>query len=331
MSDICNIPKNTMTNYAEAFPGSVTSTVCTNQMQQISAQGDQVVMDNTIKSFIEEKGYPVLYYPYLFEIEKAEHLHGEHSAAGYGVPFKMYAYMTIEEQPSWFAMQGIDSDTTATIFIHIKTWREQIKTFLQDPTCEQYEDYSKIYNLNYIEEKDIVHAIEPKVKDLIQLTTFGCDREFDRGNKIFEITNKEDETFSDNMNVAGGHYVWKITAKRYRYSFEEGMSTLDKKSANNQYLGEAGEKGNHYVSENKSVFKMFLEDEGLTSEDLKDITTEDNKGMGAVEGIRVVKNEQQKVYSYDNIEESKKNFDLDKRIDGVYDDVSGAILSNDLF
>ena len=49
---------------------------------------------------------------------------------------------------------------------------------------------TKIYNLNYVEERDVVRAIEPKVKDLIQLTTFGADREFDRGNKIFEITSK---------------------------------------------------------------------------------------------------------------------------------------------
>lgn len=335
MSDLSinrNIPKNTMVNYAAAFPGSVTCPSNTNIAENIANQGDQVVMDNTIKSFILERGYPVLYYPYLFEVDKAEHLFGEHSGAGYGIPFKTYAYMTIEDQPSWFAAQGIDTDETATIWIHIKMWKETVSDYLQDPECEQYHDYCKIYNLNYIAENDIVRAIEPKVKDLIQLTTFGADREFDRGNKIFEITSREDELFSENnMNVAMGHYVWKVTAKRYRYSHELGMSRLDPGRENNEYIGVAGESGNHVVSETKSVYHMFLEADTPMSEDNKDIIGENGNELSLVNGIYATKVEHTKVYKHDNNEDSKKNFDLDTRIKGVYNDPSNTILSNDLF
>lgn len=327
-----DIPKNTMTNYAEAFPGSVTCTKNTNIAESLAMQGDQVVMDNTIKSFILERGYPVLYYPYLFEVDKAEHLFGEHSGAGYGVPFKTYAYMTIEDQPSWFAAQGIDSDETATIWIHIRLWKDTVKEYLQDPECPQYNDYSKIYNLNYVEERDIVRAIEPKVKDLIQLTTFGADREFDRGNKIFEITSREDELFSEkDMNIAMGHYVWKVTAKRYRYSHELGMSNQDPNGKDNPYIGVAGESGNHVVSETKSVYHMFLETEGLIDEQNNDVVSEDNKEISLVNGTYVTKVEHTKVYNHDNNEDSKKNFDMDTRIKNVYKDYSNTILSNDLF
>lgn len=327
-----DIPKNTMTNYAEAFPGSVTCTKNTNIAESLAMQGDQVVMDNTIKSFILERGYPVLYYPYLFEVDKAEHLYGEHSGAGYGVPFKTYAYMTIEDQPSWFAAQGIDSDETATIWIHIRLWKDTVKEYLQDPECPQYNDYSKIYNLNYVEERDIVRAIEPKVKDLIQLTTFGADREFDRGNKIFEITSREDELFSEkDMNIAMGHYVWKVTAKRYRYSHELGMSNQDPNGKDNPYIGVAGESGNHVVSETKSVYHMFLETEGLIDEQNNDVVSEDDKEISLVNGIYVTKVEHTKVYNHDNNEDSKKNFDMDTRIKNVYKDYSNTILSNDLF
>lgn len=327
-----DIPKNTMTNFAAAYPGSVTCPKNTNIAENLAMQGDQVVMDNTIKSFILERGYPVLYYPYIFEIDKAEHLFGEHSGAQYGVPFKTYAYMTIEDQPSWFAAQGIDTDETATIWIHIKLWKETVEEYLQDPECPQYPDYSKIYNLNYIQERDVVRAIEPKVKDLIQLTTFGADREFDRGNKIFEITSREDELFSEkDMNVAMGHYVWKVTAKRYRYSHELGMSNLDPKSANNEYLGNAGESGNHIVSETKSVYHMFLESNSIIDESSNDVYTEDDKGMSDVMGISARKTERIKVYKSDNNESSKKNFNLEKHIQGVYKDSGNTILSNDLF
>jgi hypothetical protein len=334
MSDLTyntDIPKNTMTNYAQAYPGSVTCPSNTNIAEKLINQGDQIVMDNTIKSFILEKGYPVLYYPYLFELDKAEHLYGEHSAAGYGRPFKTYAYMTIEDTPSWFSMQGIDTDETATIWIHIGFWRESIKEILLE-NKEEYRDYHKIYNLNYIQENDIVHAIEPKVKDLIQLTTFGADREFDRGNKIFEITSREDELFSEkDMNIAMGHYVWKVTAKRYRYSHELGMSNQDPNGRNNPYIGVAGETGNHVVSETKSVYHMFLETEGLIDEESNDIITEDGREISLVDGIYATKVEHTKVYKHDNNEDSKKNFDLDTRIKNVYKDYSNTIISNDLF
>lgn len=333
MSDLTyntDIPKNTMTNYAQAYPGSVTCPSNTNIAEKLINQGDQIVMDNTIKSFILEKGYPVLYYPYLFELDKAEHLYGEHSAAGYGRPFKTYAYMTIEDTPSWFSMQGIDTDETATIWIHIGFWRESIKEILLE-NKEEYRDYHKIYNLNYIQENDIVHAIEPKVKDLIQLTTFGADREFDRGNKIFEITSKEDEVFSDNMNPAMGHYVWKVTAKRYRYSHELGMSSKDPGSEDNQYIGVAGEQGNHVVSETKSVYHMFLQAHGITTEDDKDIIDEKGNYVDTLEGLYGKKVESNKPYTHDITEVSKKQFDMDKRISGIYKDTTNTVLSNDLF
>lgn len=328
-----DIPKNTMTNFADAFPGSQICPTKSNVIENLQTQGDQVVLDNTIKSYILERGYPVLYYPYLFEVDKAEHLFGEHSGAGYGFPFKTYVYMTIEDSPSWFAAQGIDTDETVTGWIHIKLWKETVTEYLQDPHCRQYADYSKIYNLNYIKENDIVRAIEPKVKDLIQLTTFGADREFDRGNKIYEITSREDEQFSDGaMNVAMGHYVWKITAKRYRYSHELGMSNQDPNGRDNPFIGVAGEQGNHVVSETKSVYHMFLESEGLVDElGTKEIVTEDDREFGLADGTYVTKVEHTKVYEQDIVEDSKNNFNLDHHIKNVYKDPGNTILSNDLF
>lgn len=328
-----DIPKNTVANFSEAFPGSQINPAASNIAENLQNQGDQLIMDNTIKSFILERGYPILYYPYLFEVDKAEHLFGEHSGAGYGLPFKTYAYLEIEDQPSWFAAQGIDTDETMTAWVHIKLWKDTVKEILNDSQNDRFQDYSKIYNLNYIEENDVVRAIEPKVKDLIQLTTFGADREFDRGNKIFEITSKEDELFSEkNMNYAMGHYVWKITAKRYRYSHELGMSSKDPIGRNNPFIGVAGEQGNHVVSETKSVYHMFLESEGLIDEPgVNEIVTEDGKQFGLADGTYVTKVEHTKVYEQDIVKDSKNNFDLNTRIKNVYKDNGNTILSNDLF
>lgn len=105
---------------------------------------------------------------------------------------------------------------------------------------------------------NIIKVLEPKPKDVFQLTVFGCDRQWDRGNRMFEITNVEDEIIAENFNLAFGHYVWKITAKRYRYSFETGTSQADDKASDNMYLGFQGEKGNHQVHDDEPLLKMFL-------------------------------------------------------------------------
>lgn len=306
---------------SEAFPG-ITSDACANLMlkQDNSWAGDQLMYDQQIQSYIQTNGYPVLYYPYLYEVDKSEKVHGEHSAAGYAQPFQTIMMLTIEDNPSWVMEAGIDGDVTVTGWLHIRTFRESVSAILNTPDDSRCEDYSKIYNVNYVSEKDIIHAIEPKAKDLIQLTTFGCDREYDRGNKIFEITNKEDELFSQKMNPAMGHYVWRITAKRYRYSYEDGMSTLDEKAKNNPYLGELGEKGNHQVYDNLSVCKMFLADEGIIGEDVEDLINNKDEEIISEGDVWVEKKVYKKVYNQDINEQSKHEFDMEKRIPEFYKD-----------
>lgn len=324
MEDYCagNL-KNQNPDLSEAFPGSNVSDACANLFlkQDNSEAGDQLTMDGQIQSYIQTNGYPVLYYPYLYEIDKSEKVHAEHSAAGYGNPFQTIIMMTIEDSPSWISEIGVDSDVTVTGWIHIRTWKKTVANILKSKKDKRRPDYDKIYNANYIDEKDIIHAIEPKPKDLVQLMLFGCDREYDRGNKIFEITNKEDEVFSQNMNPALGHYVWRITAKRYRYSFEDGLSKLDAKAADNFYIGDEGEKGNHQVFDNLSVAKMFLGVNDIVGEDADNLLDEPGKDLITEDGITYQRQNHGKVYNEDINKESQKfEFDMNKRVLNYYQD-----------
>lgn len=327
----CNIPKNIEIDLSEAFPGSVTNPACTNLAESLSEGGDQVIFDNEVLSYIQERGYPVLYYPYAYDINKAETVYGEHSAAGYLYPFKTYIMLTIQDSAPWINIEGFTTDETVTGWIHIKDWKRTVKQLLESENSNNCL-YNKLYNINYIEENDIIHAIEPKVKDLIQLTTFGCDREFNRGNKIYEIVSKDDEIFSDNNLIAGGHYVWKITAKRYHYSYEDGLSIYDKNGATNPYIGILGEKGNSVISETKSVYKMFLEADGITDEKAESLLVgETGSPIYINGGIRETKIEFEKNYNQDIVEDSKNNFNMETRNENVYKDNGSTILSNDLF
>jgi hypothetical protein len=209
-----------------------------------------------------------------------EELTGEHNSASYARPVEVLMVLEIKDAPSWVSGLGIENDETVTAWLHIRNFKEKIYPILDNKEDDRYLDYNSIYCKNPWEENAYLKKIMPKPKDCFQILTVGCDREWDSGAKIWEITNIEDELISEKINPAMGHYIWKITAKRYRYSFEYGMSTLDAKSADNPMLGEMGEKGNHQVYEN-DIVKMYLSATQLYTEDFNEqiVTEEDEIGI----------------------------------------------------
>lgn len=295
--DNCDIPKN-RPDFSVGFIGT-TNVACENVMSKIASEGDQITYDLSIQDYINSKGYPLLYYPYLFEMEKAEKIHGEHSAAHYGNPFNVTMVLEIKDAAAYIQIPGLQADETVTAWLHIQTFRDKVISLIENNT-EGYEDYIKTYQLPYNSDKttgeklryySVVKSIQPRPKDVFQLTTFGCDREWDRGNRMYEITNVEDEIFSEKYNVAMGHYVWKITAKRLRYGFETGLSQVDK--PDNAYLGIMGEKGNHQVHDNEPLLKMFMDDSS--------------------------KIKYNKVYEQSVTKESKHEFDMSNEVTNIYD------------
>lgn len=329
LDDRCQTPKNMEVDLSEAFPGTNVNEACVNILSKMADAGDQLQMDMQVESYIMTNGQPVSYYPYKFQVDDAEQVIGEDLANGYAKPFDIIVYIEIEDQPAWMASHGVDTDDTATIWIHIKTFKDKVKAILNSKKDERTEEYLENYNPNYIAERDVLHAIEPKVGDLIQLNIYGCDREWERGNKIYTITNKEDELFSQKFNLVGGHYVWRLTAKRFRYSYEEGISSLDKNGQDNPFLGIFGEKGNNQVHEHRSVFQMFAEGSGIDTEDADAMTNEEGKELELQSGRKIRKVEMEKVYDWDIDEQSKEaEFDMEQREPGFYSNAAAQVISN---
>ena len=311
----------------EMFPG-ITSDACANIQGGLAKSGnyDQVTYDNQIQSYIAENGLPCWYYPYLFQEEKMEELTGEHNSASYARPVEVLMVLEIKDAPSWVSGLGIENDENVTAWLHIRNFKEKIYPILDNQEDDRYVDYNSIYCKNPWEENAYLKKIMPKPKDCFQILTVGCDREWDSGAKIWEITNIEDELISEKINPAMGHYVWKITAKRYRYSFEYGMSTLDAKAADNPMLGEMGEKGNHQVYEN-DIVKMYLSATQLYTEhfDEKIVTEEDEIGIIDEEPI-VNEIHYEKKYSQAEVCEDaqKEVFDMEKNVSGAYSHVDSG-------
>ena len=313
----------------ELFPG-VTSDACANVPGGIAASGnyDQVTFDNQIKSYIAENGQPCWYYPYLFQEEKMEELTGEHSSAGYGRPFEILIVIEVKDAPSWVSSLGVENDETVTAWMHIRDFKDKIKPILKNQDDDRFHDYNSIYCLEPWKHDAYTKKIQPKPKDCFQSLISGCDREWDKGARIWEITNVEDQIWSEKLNFSQGHYVWKITAKRYRYSFEHGMSTLDDKASDNPMLGEMGEKGNHQVYEN-DIVRMYLgateivEEEDVTSV----LFTEDKKEDIVMEdGIWTKVINYEKKYSQAEVcDDAKKEvFDMEKNVQGFYEHVDSG-------
>lgn len=314
----------------EMFPG-ITSDSCANIQGGIAKSGnyDQITIDNQIQSYIAETGLPCWFYPYLFQEEKMEELTGEHNSAGYGKPFEILITLEVKDAPSWVTGLGIENDETVTAWLHIRTFKNKVKEVLSNKKDERYSDYDLIYceepwkkeSHNHGGKYQYLKKIQPKPKDCFQVLTSACDREWDAGARIWEITNVEDEILSENFNLSQGHYIWKITAKRYRYSFEYGMSTLDAKSSDNPMLGEMGEKGNHQVYEN-DIVRMYLAGSKLVTEDFENnIVTEENGEQIFSDDFEVKEIKYEKKYSQAEVcEDAKKEvFDMEKNIDGFYD------------
>lgn len=311
----------------EMFPG-ITSDACANIQGGLAKSGnyDQVTYDNQIQSYIAENGLPCWFYPYLFQEQKMEELTGEHNSASYARPVEVLMVLEIKDAPSWVSGLGIENDETVTAWLHIRNFKEKIYPILDNQEDDRYEDYNSIYCKNPWQDNAYLKKIMPKPKDCFQLLTIGCDREWDSGAKIWEITNIEDELISEKINPAMGHYVWKITAKRYRYSFEYGMSTLDAKAADNPMLGEMGEKGNHQVYEN-DIVKMYLSAAQLYTEhfDEKIVTEEDEIGIIDEEPI-VNEIHYEKKYSQAEVCEDaqKEVFDMERNVSGAYSHVDSG-------
>ena len=265
-----------------------------------------------------------------------EEITGEHNGASYGEPFEITIVLEIKDAPSWVTGLGIENDETVTGWIHIRTFKNKIKQILKETQNKKCADYDTIYcecpwekdAHNHGGKAQYLKKIQPKPKDCFQVLTSACDREWDVGARIWEITNVEDEIFSEKFNMSQGHYVWKITAKRYRYSFEYGMSSLDEKSADNPMLGEMGEKSNHQVYEN-DIVKMYLKATTLVTEnDIRTLleTEEENLTLCGEEEIELKDIHYEKKYSQEEIcEDAKKEvFDMEKNVNGFYNHVDSG-------
>lgn len=169
-------------------------------------QAERALYNSGFSELINNFGVDINYYVNTYNLSAANNFYGEHTVAPYYGPTTIRAYVEYQHNGVPLQTYGWEPDDSVTLYFHIKAFTDS---------------FSGIY----------IHAnngqrIEPKADDGFVLTPFGCDRPGGRSAKTFVVTEVIDEDGGP-LNPLMGHYIWKITAKRYDYSFEAGFPDED--------------------------------------------------------------------------------------------------------
>lgn len=176
---------------------------CSQFMNPGNFQAEQLVYDMAFKDLINSYGVPINYYVNTFNLSTADTLYGEEPTRPYQGPFDLQMYIELNENAINLSRFGFASDDDLTGYLHIDTFTDTIS--------------------NLVDYASFGQSIEPKSGDIIEITALGCDRPNGRGPKWFEVTERVDQDVAA-INPILGHYVYRLRAKRYEYSFEPGLS-----------------------------------------------------------------------------------------------------------
>lgn len=237
---------------------AVASPQCGQFFNPDKLQAEQFIYDAGFSDLINNFGIPVDYYINTFNLSAADTLYGEHPTSIFYGPVSIMMYIELNENAINLSKFGFASDDELTGYVHIKTFEETIagRDFYirtQQGNILTYSDYITYIQtqsaeniitemlFNIVTENsetssfDLIggdykainryikngQSVEPKSGDLIQVSPLGCDRPNGRGAKIFEVTERTDQDVAS-LNPLLGHYVYRLRAKRYEYSFEPG-------------------------------------------------------------------------------------------------------------
>ncbi len=168
-------------------------------------QAEQLVYDLAYRDLINNMGIEINYYVNTFTLTGGNLLYGEEPTAAYLDAIPMQMYVELSQDALTLSQFGFDPGDDFTGFLHIETFTDTMSAL------------SGV--VDYFSLLDTFSAIEPRAGDLIELTALGCDRPGGRGPKIYEITERVDEDISA-INPMLGHYVYRVRAKRYDYSYK---------------------------------------------------------------------------------------------------------------
>lgn len=175
---------------------------CGGFMNSDKLQADQFIFDQSFNDLINNFGISVDYYINPFNLSAANLLYGEEPTKVFQGPLDIQMYIELNNEAIALSKFGFDASDDFTGYLHINTFTTAASAFF---------DYNSVGQ-----------SVEPKAGDIIVISALGCDRPNGRGVKAFEVTERMDQDLAGGLNPMLGHYVYRLRAKRYEYSFEPG-------------------------------------------------------------------------------------------------------------
>ena len=142
--------------------------------------------------YASQFGMTVTYWPKKYQFSKHNFLYGEDTVSGFYNARKLKAIINFSAYTSMLAKFGYMSVPEINIMIPVR-------------------DFEKVWGPS-------TGITFPLADDIFLIDDSACDRPLGQSPMVFSVTEKEDKVGT--VDFLGGHYVWKLTAKRIDYSYE---------------------------------------------------------------------------------------------------------------
>ena len=161
--------------------------------------GEIALFNNWWQEQISQYGQQINYYINGYNLSAHDFLYGEHTLLRYAPPIPMVMAIQLSNDNVILSKFGLQGEADLTAWIGISTFTSTVTAVSGALSAQNY---------------------EPKAGDLIELAEYGSTRPGGRSGKVFEITERLDESGNEEANQIMGHYIWSIKAKRYEWNYE---------------------------------------------------------------------------------------------------------------
>jgi len=296
MSDYCQSTPLSCLDPSNIFSG-VYAKKCTNFANPTNFQAERAIFNSVINEMVNNYGVDLEYYIHTYNTESADNFYAEDLDAPYFGPTKLRALQNYTHNAVPLNIMGFDADDEVTLYV-------------------TFDEFEETFTSLGVHESN-GQRIEPKADDMFVLSTWGCDRPNGRSAKKFVVTEVIDED-PEELNVMMGHYVWRIVAKRYDYSYEANVPNPEDKYQvyDNTYSG--------ILSSEIEIAEVAAD---LTSEDSDEFLVSNSDDLLSFDALSSTQQPSDtKAYDYDVDEDVEENiFDQtvnDQKLNGNTDEGS---------
>lgn len=187
------------------YTGAGNGSLCYELYDKERLAPDREVINAAAEEIVNLNGQKVDYYINTFTPLCADNTYGEQPTSVYIGPRQIKIVIELSESSLAMSKFGFNADDDVTGYFSINGFTKTMSGEIAYDRLQQ--------------------EVAPKAGDVFQMKEYGNDRPGNRAGNYFQVTERRDQDVSSGMmNPLGGHYVWRIKAKRLEYSFEPGLS-----------------------------------------------------------------------------------------------------------